>query len=1155
MKKKQNQEVWFYHALKKGLLMMKWSLFFFCLGIIQVWAVDSYSQQTRFSLTYERTRLVNVLNDIENQSEFYFLYNEDFVDVNKTVNVQVKDQTIEQVLDQLLEKTGIVYSIHDRQIVLTNSDNTDQGFVTQTQRTVSGKVTNSSGEPLPGVTIVVKGTTQGTITDIDGKFALKEVPEKAILVFSFIGMKTLELSATGKQQLNVVLEEETIGIEEVVAIGYGTQKKATMTGAVTAIDATSLQEKGTLSSPLQALQGQVPGVMITRSSTAPGDEKWSMDIRGSSSVNSMEPLIIVDGVAYNNINDMRLLNSNDIESMNFLKDGAAAIYGSRAAGGVVLITTKKGKSGNVKVEYGGTMTIKDVGLMPALMNIDQWADGVMTALENDNNTSNVWYSYAQLAKAYRGKYIDLSKSASPFGTAAFTDVSDFVFCNDDWLGALFDTGYSTEHNIAVSGGTDRSSYRISLGYLYDGSTLQYGNNDNQRYTFRMNNTYKFSNRITLESSISYHRQEQVAPVDVGSVLTSSMPMPGLPLKTIDGKPYAWGTWASPVGKVEKGGDNELSVSAISFSETLKYDVCDWLDANVNLGYNTSTASRDKTSNAVTYYNYAGTKEVLVSPTQANSYYQQTNAKNHFYSVSGYLNAHKTFAEDHRFSLMVGSQYEFKDYTYFGVKVLDTQKGLEIVNGAGEITLSGDEERYETANTSIFGRFNYDFRSKYLMEFNARYDGSSKFLPENRWDFFFGTSLGWRISQENFLKNVSWLDELKLRLSYAEMGNQSGISNYDGVQLYSLESSTGAYVGDSKLSYIKTSGTLASSSRSWERINNYNLGIDFRMLRQRLTGSVDAFLKKNNNMLVSITFPSVLGDDAPKANAGKFKDWGVEGSINWHDKIGELSYHVGGVFSFARNKLVYYGGTSVISSGYTSTQQGYPLNSIFGLRHGGKIQNEQQLSAYVNKYYENNGIGMPSNLRVGDNMYCDLNNDGKLDENDYEYLGSDTPEISYSFNFGAEWKGFDLTVVFQGSANRFVYRGNTNNWVVPFRANYTNTTTQSIGRTWSKENPNAYYAPYTNDSNINLYNYQASSLTALDGRYLRLKNVTLGYTLQGDIISKISCFSAFRIYLTGADLWEYKKIKDGWDPEAKRSASGTERYPFTRNYTIGINLTF
>lgn len=345
---------------------------------------------------------------------------------------------------------------------------------------VKGQVLDADGIPVIGVSILEKGTTNG------------------VIVISYIGYKTVELKASDPSLSKVTLKEDTEVLDEVVVVGYGTQKKESLTGAVTVVDSKAFQEKGALSSPLAALQGQVPGVMISRSSSAPGDESWSMNLRGSVSVNSIEPLVVVDGVAYTSVNDLRLINSNDIESINFLKDGAAAIYGSRAAGGVVLITTKKGKEGKTKVEYSGTATLKTVGLMPEMMNIDQWADGVMTALENDNNTSNEWYAYAQLAKKMKGSYLDKRYGGSPFGTDKFGDVADFVFDDSaDWLGSLFGSTWSTEQNLSISGGTERSSYRLSLSYLYDGSTLQYGNNNNNRYNFRLNNTFKLTDNLTL----------------------------------------------------------------------------------------------------------------------------------------------------------------------------------------------------------------------------------------------------------------------------------------------------------------------------------------------------------------------------------------------------------------------------------------------------------------------------------------------------------------------------------------------------------------------------------------------------------------------------------------------------------------------------------
>ena len=1024
----------------------------------------------------------------------------------------------------------------------------------QQQMEVKGTVVDNTGEPLIGVSVQIVGKQGGVVTDIDGHFAIK-CEKGQQLKFSYIGF-TDQVQKVNGPTIKVTMGEDKQTLQEVVVVGYGVQKKESLTGAVTVVDSKAFQEKGGLSSPLQALQGQVPGVMISRSSSAPGDESWGLNLRGASSMNSTEPLVVIDGVAANSVSEMRLLNPDDIESINFLKDGSAAIYGSRAAGGVVLITTKKGKEGKLQINYSGSATLKTVGLMPELCNIDQWADGVQAALRNDNKTSNVWYTYAELAKKYKGGYIDLEQTANPFGQSAFTDVKDFVFDNNvDWLGSLFGDTWSTNHSLALAGGNDKNSYRISGSFLYDGSTLQYGNNNNKRYNIRWNNSNKLNSIFTLESSIAYSRQEQVAPTLVGAALTTSMPMPGLPLTARDGQPYAWGTWGSPVAKLSMGGDNQLSVRSLNISETLKAHITDWLDANVNVGYNTSEARRRTIQNAITYYNYAGTTKTLQDPTQEKSYFKQTSSRTDFYSVSGFLNGHKTFAGKHNTSLTLGAQYELKDNEMFGASYTDILDGLDVINGNGTLTLTGDEKNtYRNAIMSYFGRLNYDFDSKYLLEFNGRYDGSSKFMPENRWAFFWGTSIGWRINEEAFLKNVKWLSNLKLRASYAEMGSQSGIDNYDGYQFYNLHTLNGAYVGSDKLTYIATNGKFASTTRQWERIKNYNVALDFGFLNNHLTGTVEAFLKKNDNMLVAITYPAILGDAAPTANSGKFKDWGFEGSINYSGRIGEVDYHVGGNITFTRNELTDFGGTSVLKSGYTSTQQGYSLNSIFGLRYGGKIQNEEQLKAYLNKYYANNGIGMPSNLRVGDNMYCDENGDGVLDYRDYIYLGSDSPEISYSFNAGASWKGIDFNIVFQGSANRFVYRG-IDAWTVPFRTLYTNTTTSSFGNTWSVDNPNAYYAPYTTDANIINYNYQANSLTAQDGRYIRLKNLTIGYNLPAQVLKKIGFVNAARIYFTGEDLWESTKISDGWDPEAKRNASGTQRYPFTRNFTFGMNLTF
>ena len=843
------------------------------------------------------------------------------------------------------------------------------------QLSVSGTVVDATGEPVIGANIVVKGSTQGTITDFDGNYSIEVSDGSVVLVFSYIGMQAQELAASAANGKTITLKEEDAEVlEEVVVVGFGAQKKESLTGSVTVVSGKMFEDKGSLSSPLEAMQGQVAGVIVTRSSSAPGDEGWNMNIRGAVSLNSTEPLVVIDGVAAT-MSDMKNINANDIETMSILKDGAAAIYGSRAAGGVVLITTKKGAEGKVKVEYTGSVTTKLLGLQPTLMNNLQWADGVMQTLENDNNTSHVWYTYAQLAKLYNGRYIDLTQSPNPFGTAAFTDVADFVFSNTDWLGGLFGTGVGTQHNFTLSGGSEKNTFRMSLGYNYDGSNLKYGKNNNNRINFRLNDTYKFTKDISLTSQIAFSRQEQVAPPEIASALTTSMPMPGLPMAALNGKPYAWGTWGSPVAKIQEGGDNRLSVTNISLNETFNYKITDWLDMNVNFGYTNNQAQRNTASYAIQYYNITGEIPTLLSPTQEKSYYNQTQSRKDFISASGYFAAHKTWNNAHTTNLTVGAQYEYEQYDYFGVRAENVQRGIETVNGAGDVTIS-QSSKHKYAIASVFARANYDYKGRYLLEANYRLDGSSKFLPENRWNSFGGVSLGWRMSEEEWMK-TDWLSNLKLRYSYAQVGNQSGIGYYDGVQLYNLASNSGAYIGDDLLSYIATTGTFASRVRTWERIINYNAAIDFGFTfgKHSINGTIEAFHKQNNNMLISVKKPATLGDAAPSANVGKFRDFGVDGNITYEGKTGDWNYGLGATITWARNELMEYEGTSVRTSGYTSTQVGYGLNSLFGMRYGGKIQNEEQLEAYLGLYYPNNGIGMPSNLRVGDNMFYDENGDG------------------------------------------------------------------------------------------------------------------------------------------------------------------------------------
>ncbi len=1016
---------------------------------------------------------------------------------------------------------------------------------------VTGEVLDATGEPLIGASVMVKGTTDGVATDLDGRFTLN-VPMGATLVVSYVGYKTQEVNVNS-DNLVITLADDTAMLDEVVVVGYGTQKKATLTGAVATVGSEQLSNKGTLSSPVQALQGQVPGVIITRNSSAPGDESWGMKLRGAVSKNNSDPLIIIDGVEYESVNDLRLINPSDIESMNFLKDAAASIYGSKAAGGVVIITTKRAKDAKIKIDYNGSVTIKKPGLVSNMMSLDQWANALISARTNDGYDDNdTWMRYAKLALEHKNHYIDLDNSGHPFGGTAFTDVADFPFFDTNWFDIMWGNAASTTHELAIAGGKEGALFRLSLGYMYDDSNLKWGNNNNNRYNFRLTNQFDLSKTLKLQSIVSYNRQDQVAPTQIGSALNSQVTQPGFPSSTKDGKPYGWGTWGTPNWKAELGGDNKLKVSAVNISENLTWDIIDGLRAVATLGYNTSQATRDTQSLSIDFYNYTGNKLINTSPIAADTSYKKSSSRTDFYSVQGYLEWTKTFAERHDVKLMGGWQYNLKQYDYVEAETLEINPSLGVINGSGKTTNKGNA--WEESIMSYYGRANYSYMDKYLLEGQVRYDGSSKFQPENRWAAFWGASAGWRLGQEKFMEwSRNWLDELKIRASYGNVGNQSGIDRYDGALLYNFNSTSKILLGNGLVSTLDTNGKLISTGRTWERVHNYNLGVDFGFLNSRLVGSVEVFRKKINNMLIDVDYPGILGDKAPTANLGKFKAWGWEGQATWRDRIGNVSYHIGGTFTYADNKLLDNGGDEAIRNGVTSNREGYPLNSVFGLRYCGKIQNEDQLEKYIDRYAGTSQIGNISKLRLGDNMYEDVNGDGKLDTNDFVYLGSDDPKIQFSMNAGLEWKGFDVQVVFQCAGKRTVWRDDANR--IPMRATYLNSPDYFVGRIWSKENPDGFYPSLTNQSDINNYNYQCSSWQVQDGSYIRLKNVTVGYTFNEKMLKPLRVVNSIRLYFTGTDLWEHSKINDGWDPEASRKVSGVGRYPFLRNYTVGLNVGF
>ncbi|QDK81035.1 TonB-dependent receptor [Spirosoma sp. KCTC 42546] len=1164
-----------------------------------VLALDGKGQEVLnrpISVTIENQQVEQAIKKIAKLASVRFIYSPQVIRSDRKVNLSVQNQPLSDVLNTLLTPLHVTYEVVGSQIILRTTS-TNQSSVTQpvpvkeapvapADQSVAGTVSDEKDLPLPGVTIAVKGTTRGTTTDANGKYSLT-VPDNAVLVFSFVGYERQEVVLGKQTTLNIQLKAEARGLDEVVVVGYGSQKRTTLTGAIATIDNKVFQDRGVVENPLSALQGQVPGVMVTRSSAAPGRASWNFQIRGASSTNGTEPLIIIDGVPVSSQAALNSINPNDIENMSFLKDASAAIYGARAAGGVVLVTTKRAKSGKTVVQYDGSVSQKVLGLQPHLLNVQQFGQGLIDGTTNDYYgvppTSFIWYKLGQLmVNPTASGFIDYTMSnGQPVSPAnnplnpGFGDVKDQTFFNTNAVDILWGKATSTQHNLSVSGRGERSGYRVSLGYLRDGSLLQWGQNSNSRYNLRLTHDYQFTNKLKLESNISLEKNDIIQPTLIGTVM-GQYSQPGFPVSTVDGKPYAWGTQYSPNWQAELGGENKEYNNRVFTNFRLTYQLNKNFTIVGQAGYNWTATDIKEQQKVIPWYNYLGTIQAADNPTRQNSYYLRRLNKDAYANLNAYINYAKTFAQNHDISVTLGTNYERDEVDQYQARTnyIANDNVPSLGLGIGDATTKSVlEVQNHYAIGSYFGRFNYAYQQKYLIEVNARYDGSSKFDASNRWQLFYGISGGWRISQENFMKNLAFVSDLKLRASYGTVGNQSGIGLYDYIQLLNVTATAGAtsagfpIIGASPAVIVSPTSSLVSLNRTWERVETTNFGLDFSFLNRHLSGSFDYFVKHNRNMLLGQTFPAVLGATAPTANIGHLKTWGWEGSIQWNDRVGQFGYRVGASLTDNQNTLVSYGGANVINQGYNTAVEGYPIGSYFGLEYAGRIQTAEQLATY-RPLATGNNISMPvttatvPGVRLGDNMFRDLNGDGKLTvPGDLKYLGRDDPRYSFAINLGADWKGFDFQAVFQGVGQRTIFR--EGNWRVPFGSIFQGQTDFWVGKTWTPTNTDAYYPVLStgqNGTTYNTYNYQISDWSVENGAYVRLKNLVVGYTLPTSITRKIGV-DRFRIYYSGNDLWEITHIRDGWDPEATRnvgranSENGITRYPFYRLHTVGVNLTF
>lgn len=1027
-------------------------------------------------------------------------------------------------------------SYQDDQIIITKSNSADKII------RITGKVTDTNGEPIIGANVSTKGTTLGTITDMNGSFLL-DVPSETVISISYIGYLTQEVKVKQQTSLNIVLKEDTQALEEVVVVGYGTVKRANLGGAVATADAKAFEARP-VQNAVTALQGEVPGLTITRSGGgAPGAET-TMKIRDVSSINGGTPLVLIDGAE----GDINLINPSDIENVSVLKDGTAAIYGARASDGVVLITTKSGKRNQkTTVSFDAYYSVKTPALLKKTASLLQHAE---MALEITDGSFPIEYTKEDLELIRQNS--DQILTGVEWGR--WGNIYPKFFKNQDWNDMVIGNGNMQNYNVNISGGGERYSYLVSLGHQREEGLPKFGKDLNKRYFVRAKSSIEIFKNLTYDLNLAYEASNR----DYSSGLTEGQNIWELiyktrswtPLRNPAGNFYTFEGFDNPAQVLEEGGMANKTTGNVTVNNQLRWNVIDGLDLVGQAVIRKYDFDENVTNKIIYSRNWEDVNHRTArTPNNAERRYSKTLSKN----FTLYADYKKNFNDLHDLSVMVGTSHESQNYDKFTAKRInfDQQENMSLQLGGSENQSAWSEGNAWTIN-SFFSRVNYTFKNRYIIEGTLRADGSSRFDPDHRWGYFPGVNAAWRLGEEGFMKNLNLFDDLKVRASYGEMGNQSGIGLYDYIQLISLSSDYYPFGGGTKGQMAK-SGNIVSTSRTWETIQTTNIGLDFATLKNRLYGSFDYFWKENKNMLIPKTYPSMLGADAPSTNSGHLSIRGWEVALGWRDQINDFSYSVRFNLSDARNQVVERVGSNLIKLGLNETPTDYPLNSFFGYEFDGIIQNEQELKDYIARFP--NG-GIPGDLSVGDAKYKDLDGDGKLSvlgdgkegSGDVKYLGDKNPRYNFGMNLSAAYKGFDFSAFIQGVGRRTMFlEGEASK---PMAEAWFQSAAYWYGKTWTAERTDAQYPAITSTSKRG-YNYYYSTNTKHNVGYARLKNLQLGYTIPSSVTAKIG-LQKLRVYFSGEDLFEIHNTPGGWDPEEDGQITS---YPFARNYSFGVNVVF
>ena len=1101
------------------LHFMRIVFFLFCVGVIHSYSLSSYAQSTRLTIHENSIELEDLFKMIENETDFYFFYNDDKIDKRLKVKADVEDETITELLNLVLDGTNISYQIENKAIIL----NLDIPSGTQqSKKKISGLITDKSGEPIIGASIMIVGTTRGIVTDIDGLFELEVAPGDE-LEFTYIGYTTQRLKITNQTNLNIVLKEDTILVDEIVVVGYGVQKKETLTGSIVALKGDDVMKSPALNVS-NSLIGKLPGVIINNRSGQPGNDDPSILIRGRSTTGDTSPLIIIDGVERGGLGQ---LNPNDIESISVLKDASAAIYGARAANGVILVTTKRGTTEKPQICFSFNQGFNQPTRNPKMA---------------DSYTFASVYNEIELAGGREARY-------TPEELQKFKDGSDPNYPNTDWYETVV-KDFTPQHqmNVSVNGMGEKVKYYLSFGETYQDGPFNKSSMSSKQYNVRSNIDVKVTDWLDLGVNLAGRTNKNHYPYHDGDIFPHiylSLPI--------------WTTYWPGTDYLRPNRDSEnifnrvsdaagtkikrTKVFQSSFTFDLKIPKIEGLTASGNFSYDASFFDqKDMNTPSYVYFMDEETGEYkrgLSGSSPTNAKLDQRKDESSFTYLNLKLNYLKSFG-NHSLGALVGYEQSTSRSNYLSAgrsDFLSTAIPQIFAGSSDKSKQSNDGNAGLGARQNVYGRFNYDFMSKYMLEFTFRVDGSPNFPEGKRYGFFPSVLAGWRISEEKFMKGIEFIDNLKLRASYGRMGNDI-VKAYQYLALYGYGDNY--VIGNNDVSGLIQSG-VPNPNITWEVANTYNVGIDARLLNGLLGVELDLFKTDRSNILTSrkASIPSYTGLTLPDENIGKMNNKGFELTLTHQQAKNDFRYFLSGSMSFARNKVVFM--DEEPGAELYQLQTGKPIGSKLYYRALGIFSTEEEIKDYPHLL----------NAQPGDVKYEDVNTDGVIDSRDMVRINqTDEPEIVYSLSANFEYKNFDLSLLFQGQARAKTSFNSSTHFFRSMSHSFGNFVAWRANDRWTPDNIHASMP--RGDISTTHSNTYDSSLWLLDAGFLRLKNVELGYALPQNICNKIGIQNV-RFYVSGFNLLIiYDHMKDlGMDPETNQFWY----YPPQKTYNIGASITF